>query len=82
MFGLGVRASSLDEVIAARGGLDGGEGNPEMGTSGIPLGPCSPGSAVVEALERGSGVDDVAAGEHIGLAHNVLAIITTGVFGI
>lgn len=38
--GLGVRASSLDGVIAARGGLDGGDGRPEIGTSGIPLGPC------------------------------------------
>jgi hypothetical protein len=32
----------------------------------------------VEALQRGSGsVDNVAAGEDIGLADNVLAIITT-----
>lgn len=37
--GLGCRASSLDDVMAARGGLDGGDGSPEMGTSGIPLGP-------------------------------------------
>lgn len=37
--GLGVTASSLDEVNAARGGLDGGDGSPEIGTSGIPLGP-------------------------------------------
>lgn len=36
---LGKRASSLDEVSAARGGLVGGEGSPEEGTSGIPLGP-------------------------------------------
>jgi len=49
----GCRASSLEEVIAARGGLDGGDGRPEIGTSGIPLGPCSPGSAVVETLQRG-----------------------------
>lgn len=34
------KASSLDEVMAARGGLDGGDGSPEIGTSGIPLGPC------------------------------------------
>lgn len=29
----------MDEVNAARGGLDGGEGRPEEGTSGIPLRP-------------------------------------------
>jgi hypothetical protein len=79
---LGVRASSFDEVIAARGGLDGGEGNPEMGTSGIPLGPCSQGSAVVEALERAGGVDDIAGGENVGLAGHVLAVITTRLIGI
>lgn len=39
LLGLGVRASSLDEVNAARGGLEGGDGSPEIGTSGIPLGP-------------------------------------------
>lgn len=39
LLGLGVKASSLDEVNAARGGLEGGDGSPEMGTSGIPLGP-------------------------------------------
>jgi hypothetical protein len=38
-FCLGRSASSLDEVSAARGGLVGGEGSPEEGTSGIPLGP-------------------------------------------
>ena len=36
---LGWRASSLLDVNAARGGLDGGDGKPEIGTSGIPLGP-------------------------------------------
>ncbi len=35
----GVSASSLLAVMAARGGLDGGDGRPEVGTSGIPLGP-------------------------------------------
>lgn len=40
-FCLGRRASSLDEVNAARGGLDGGDGRPEVGTSGIPLRPCA-----------------------------------------
>jgi hypothetical protein len=65
-------------VRAARGGLDGGDGSPVEGTSGIPLGPCEPRSAVVEALQRGRGrVDNVAAGEDIGLAGKVLAIITT-----
>lgn len=43
---------------------------------------CSQGSAVVEALERAGGVDNVAAGEHIDLSGNVLAVITTGVIGI
>lgn len=64
--------------MAARGGLDGGDGRPEEGTSGIPLGPCGAGSAVVEALERGvRGIDEVAAGEDIGLAGNVLAVVIT-----
>lgn len=92
---LGRRASSLDEVSAARGGLVGGEGRPEEGTSGIPLGPCkesatcdgfderrrertcNPGSAVVEALEVGDRVDDVARGKDIDLLGNGLAVITT-----
>ena len=38
-FALGASASRLDEVMAARGGLEDGEGSPEEGTSGIPLGP-------------------------------------------
>lgn len=63
--------------MAARGGLDGGDGSPEMGTSGIPLGPCSPGSAVMEALERGGGVDQVATGEDIRPTGNVLAVAIT-----
>lgn len=78
----GVSASWLVDVIAARGGLDGGDGSPVEGTSGIPLGPCDPGSAVVEALERGDrGVDEVAAGEDVGLAvsggGNFLAVVIT-----
>lgn len=43
---------------------------------------CSQGSAVVEALQRRSGVDNVAAGEDIGLTGNALAMITTRVIGI
>lgn len=39
-FFFGRRASWLDEVNATRGGLVGGEGSPEVGTSGIPLRPC------------------------------------------
>lgn len=50
----------MDEFNAARGGLVGGEGIPEVGTSGIPLRPCNPGSAVVDALELGSRVNNVA----------------------
>jgi hypothetical protein len=76
-FFLGNRATSLDEVNAARGGLVGGEGIPEEGTSGIPLGPCGPGSAVVEALERGERrVDNVGGGKDIDLLGSVLAVIT------
>ncbi len=76
-FALGVRASWLVDVMAARG-LEGGEGSPEEGTSGIPLCPGNRRSAVVEALQRGSGrIDEVAAGKDIGLANNVLAITTT-----
>jgi hypothetical protein len=74
---LGFRASSLFEVMAARGGLVGGDGRPEIGTSGIPLGPCSHGSAVVHALQRGRRVDEVATGEDIGLARHSLAVATT-----
>jgi len=64
-------------VSAARGGLVGGDGNPEEGTSGIPLGPCNPGSAVVEALEVERRVDHVARGKDIDLLDSVLAVITT-----
>jgi hypothetical protein len=79
---LGVSASWLVVVRAARGGLDGGDGSPVEGTSGIPLGPCEPRGAVVQASERGRGrVDNVAAGEDIGLADNALAVITTTMTG-
>lgn len=75
---LGVSASSLVAVRAARGGLEGGDGSPVEGTSGIPLGPCDARSAVVQPLEGGGrGVDDVATGEDIGLADNALAVVTT-----
>lgn len=81
-FALGVSASWLVVVRAARGGLEGGDGSPVEGTSGIPLGPCEPRSAVVQALQRGGGrVDDVAAGEDIGLTDNALAMVTTTVIG-
>lgn len=63
---------------AARGGLDGGDGSPEEGTSGIPLCPCGEGSAVVQAAEGGGVVDEVARGEDVGLADGTLArVITT-----
>lgn len=75
---LGNTVSSLVAEMAARGGLDGGEGNPEEGTSGIPLCPGERRSAVVEALELGgSVVDHVAAGKDVGLADGTLAIATT-----
>jgi len=67
----------LDEVNAARGGLVGGEGTPEEGTSGIPLGPCDPGSAVVEAVDVGDSVNDVAGGKDIDSLGNVLAVAIT-----
>jgi hypothetical protein len=74
----------LVEVIAARGGLDGGDGNPVEGTSGIPLCPCGKGRAVQEALEAPCGIDHVAAGEDVGsngVGNSVLAMITTGIVG-
>jgi len=80
--GFGWRASSLEAVRAARGGLEGGEGNPEMGTSGIPLGPGNPGSAVVKALEGSLRVDDVATGEDVDLGGQDLAVTTTTGIGI
>ena len=64
--------------MAARGGLEGGEGSPEEGTSGIPLCPGNARSAVVEALQRRSGrVDEVAAGKDVGLTDSILATTTT-----
>jgi len=77
---LGVTASWLSAVNAARGGLEGGEGSPEEGTSGIPLCPVTARSAVVEALKVASGVDEVATGKDIGLSDNVLAMNTTTPF--
>jgi hypothetical protein len=67
--------------MAARGGLDGGDGSPVEGTSGIPLGPGGARSAVVETLQaRGRRVDDVGTGEDAGLTGGgVLAITTTTV---
>jgi hypothetical protein len=59
-------------LLAARGGLCGGEGIPEL-TSGTPIDPASPRSGVMESLKRrGGGVYDVAACAHIGV--NVVVI--------
>lgn len=87
LFALAVTASWLVDVSrAARGGLDGGDGSPVEGTSGIPLGPCEARSAVVEALELGPGVvgNEVAAGEDVDSLHSrgrgrsdVLAVVIT-----
>lgn len=79
-FDLETRATPLEPLIAARGGLDGGDGRPEEGTSGIPLGPASPGSAVVEALGRAERVGHVAGGKDAGFADGSgLAIMITTV---
>lgn len=88
LFALAVTASWLVDVSrAARGGLDGGDGSPVEGTSGIPLGPCEARSAVVEALELGPGIvgNKVAAGEDVDSLHlvvgsrgdDVLAVVIT-----
>jgi len=73
---LEMNASSLAEVRAARGGLDGGEGIPEgfPRTSGKPPYPTGPGSAVVKARQLGRRIDDVAASKDIGLTSDSLAI--------
>jgi len=69
-------ASSLAEVSAARGGLDGGEGIPEA-TSGIPLCPAGAGSGVMEAGESRSAVNAVCGGENADLAAYILAVTIT-----
>lgn len=69
-------ASSLAEVSAARGGLEGGDGSPEL-TSGIPLCPAGAGSGVMKASEVGRSVYDVATGEHCGLTTGSLAMTIT-----
>lgn len=75
---LGVTASLLSDVMAARGGLVGGDGSPEEGTSGIPLCPRNAGSAVVKSLEGRSGiVDEVAAGKDIRLTGSGHLAVTT-----
>lgn len=71
-------ASSLAEVRAARGGLDGGEGIPEIPrTSGKPQSPAGPGSGVVESRETVRGVDAVRRGENAGRAAYTLAMAIT-----
>jgi len=69
----------LAHVRAARGGLDGGDGNPEEGTSGAPLCPVRARSGVVKALQHGRRVNHIAAGEDIHSVRDSLAIaiITT-----
>lgn len=77
-----ISASSLADVKAARGGLDGGEGMPEEGTSGIPLCPVRPGSGVVESLQHRRTIDNVSGGEDNRIsAGHLAATITTRVIG-
>lgn len=69
----------MDECLAARGGLEGGDGIPEL-TSGTPLGPGNPRSGVVEALKaRSRRVYGIAAGANVcaGRSIGVDATITT-----
>jgi hypothetical protein len=77
-------ASSLAEVRAARGGLDGGEGIPWIPrTSGKPLCPAGPGSGVVESGETRRCVDAIGRGENAGCTAYSLAIaITTTMIGV
>ncbi|KAK8120560.1 hypothetical protein PG999_004680 [Apiospora kogelbergensis] len=77
LLGFGLQSELVVRGDGREGGLVGGDGRPEIGTSGIPLGPCSHGSAVVHALQRRRRVDEVATGEDIGLARDGLAIATT-----
>jgi hypothetical protein len=78
LLGSEMSASSLADVRAARGGLDGGEGIPEIPrTSGKPQCPAGPGSGVVEARETSRGVDAVGRGENAGGAAYALAIAIT-----
>jgi hypothetical protein len=75
---LEMSASSLADVRAARGGLDGGEGIPEIPrTSGKPQCPAGPGSGVVEAGETSRDVDAVSRGENAGSTAYTLAIAIT-----
>lgn len=64
--------------LAARGGLCGGEGVPEL-TSGTPIDPAGPRSGVVESLNRrGASVHSVAAGADVGVELVVIPVeITT-----
>lgn len=58
---------AAEACLAARGGLCGGDGIPEL-TSGTPIDPASPRSGVMEALNgRSGGVHDIAAGPDIGV---------------
>jgi len=56
--------SPFADVRAARGGLDGGEGSPEIGTSGIPLAPVHACRGVVKAFKRHR-VDNITRGDNI-----------------
>jgi len=75
-FGLTIERSSI-AVLAASGGLEGGEGIPEL-TSGTPLCPACTGSGVMEAFQGlGLGIDGIAAGSNVGARLCCIAIIGT-----
>lgn len=72
-----VELLAADVCLAARGGLSGGEGIPEL-ASGTPINPASPGSRVMEALDnRGARVHSIAAGADIGVHGVVVLFVVT-----
>lgn len=73
---LEMSASSLADVSAARGGLEGGDSQGFPRTSGKPLCPAGAGSGVMKSSQTRRGIDYVAAGEDVGLTDLAIAITT------